>query len=241
MNDDFKDCKPEIRPLGAMVDLYLAVHEWTSIRCRLFGADPTLTPQFIKRHEGRWFNRDFFVDLYALAWPIASWLTLWWLGTPAAIRTNYYILSMVGAIWIYRMNELLGGVLYILVKRARSDVADGRKLAISLIAYLEPVFLFSVLHGVVSAVLANGNVASAGVGYEVGGRLWRASTIFHFSVGCYTTVGWGDVTAVAPSAVILSDIEAITGILMLTLTLSRFVAAALDPLMSKTESAPKRE
>jgi len=233
MNKSDND-KPNVKPLGTLVDCYLWFHRTTSIRSRFFGVDPTETPKFIERNQSRWFNRDFLVDVYALAWPIACWATLWWLGTPSAIRTNRCALIAIGVIAGYRLNELLGGVSYILIKRARADFADGRKLAISLLAYLEPIILFAVLHGVVSDVLANGNTALAGKGYEIGNRLWRASTIFHFSVGCYTTVGWGDVTAVAPLAVCLSDVEAITGILMITLTLSRFVAAALDREMSAT-------
>jgi hypothetical protein len=135
---------------------------------------------------------------------------------------------------LYRLNELFGGVFYILINRARHDYADGRKLLISLLAYLEPMLLFAVLHGVLSNLQGiSRGICAPGAGYSFAGKSWGASTLLHFSVGTYTTVGWGDVTPNYPSTMILSDIEAVAGIVMLTLTVSRFVSAALDAGMSE--------
>lgn len=215
-----------VKPLKSLVDLYLSIHRRISLRPILFGVDPDHTPNFIITHENRWFNRDCLVDVYAIVWPIAG-LVLLYFGSNPSIHFGWALFILVVA--AYRLNELFGAVFYILVYRAREDTADGRKLAISLLAYLEPIILFAILHSVFSAILAAGKVTESGAGYNLNGQVWGAITAFHFSVECYTTVGWGDVSATNPCTMILSDIEAITGIIMLTLTVSRFVSAVLGP------------
>jgi len=88
------------------------------------------------------FNRDFLVDVYALGLAYRLLATLWWLGTPSAIRTNRCALIAIGVIAGYRLNRALGGVSYILIKRARSGLwLTGRKLAISFARVLEPIIL----------------------------------------------------------------------------------------------------
>jgi hypothetical protein len=232
---DIQSHHPEdVRPLELVIAFYFWLHKKISVRAHLFGVDPTQTPHFITKHESAWFNRDFLVDIYAIIWPIGSVIALWWVGTSTVSENKIYCLLIVGLVAAYRLNELFGGVFYILINRARHDYADGRKLLISLFAYLEPILLFAVLHGVLSDVLGIVQALSTpGTGYTFAGRSWGAISILHFSVGCYTTVGWGDISASYPSTMILSDIEAVAGIIMLTLTVSRFVSAALDSGMSQ--------
>jgi hypothetical protein len=152
--------------------------------------------------------------------------------------------SQVQVIWLsvfislcvlYRLNELFGGVFYVLILRARHDKADGRKMLISLLAYLEPMLLFAVLHGAVSRILTL-QATALGSGYSLSNRTWNWVTIMHYSIGCYTTVGWGDISATDSYTMMLSDLETVTGVIMLAFTISRLVAAALDANMSSSEA-----
>lgn len=222
------------RPLHGIVQTYLSVHKWISFRSLVFGRNPDEPPEWLRSRErgNSRFRRDFFVDLYAVFWPAVSIAVLYWIATPSAMATNPLALALVGFLVVLRLNELLGGITYVLLERARKDVADGRKLLISLLAYVEPILLFAILHGVIYAVVVQDSPGAKV--YELAGRDWRAATVFHYSVGCYTTVGWGDVSAVHPFAMFASDVESITGILMLALTLSRFVSAALDRDMNES-------
>jgi hypothetical protein len=222
--------KHKVNPLGAFVEGYLRFYSYISLRALLFGVDPDHTRQYISAHQGAVFNRDTLVDFYAIGWPLFGCLLLWRISV--SLQTHPLCALLICLIAIYRLNELIGGVLYVLVYRARYDFADARKLATSLLAYLEPILFFAILHGASSAaVLFRATSSTTDTGYMLGGRPWTWVTMLHYSVGCYTTVGWGDVVATVPRTMVLSDIETVTGILMLTLTISRFVAAAMDASM----------
>lgn len=233
--------KNEVKPLAIFVEAYIWLHTRTSVRVLLFGADPTKTPNYILSNQGRWINRDTLVDLYAIIRVIIDCLLLWLVASP--LQTHPMTALLVGLFTLHRLNELLGGVLYILIHRARFDYADGRKMAITLLAYLEPVLLFAILHGALSIILAGTSFSISGTGYALAGKplTWSWITLLHYSVGCYTTVGWGDVSATLPFTMALSDIETMTGVVMLTLTISRFVAAALDPGMAGESGQPKNQ
>jgi len=153
--------KDKVNILGKTVEAYLWVHSHMSLRALLFGRDPDHTPKYILAHQGRWINRDTLVDLYAIAWPVIGGLLLWLANAP--LRGHPLCALFVGLIAIYRLNDLLGAVLYVLIYRARYDLVDARKLVISLLAYVEPILFFSILHGVLSIYLSAGNVGSASV------------------------------------------------------------------------------
>jgi Ion channel len=217
-----------VNPFGALVKCQFWAYSKFSLRSLLFGLNPELTPQFIVAHEGRWINRDTLVDLYAIGWPLIAACSLWRVNSFGPLEE-----SVVGLAITYRLWELCGGVFYVLVMRARFDYPDGRKMIISLLAYLEPILLFAVLHGVVALMLARCYGLGAGAGYSLGDRAWTWTTILHYSVGCYTTVGWGDISSNHSVTMLVSDAETVTGILMLTFTISRFVSAALDVTLRK--------
>lgn len=217
-----------VNPFGALVSCQFWLYSKLSLRSILFGLNPEVTPKFITAHEGRWINRDTLVDLYAILWPLIAVSFLW-----RANSCGEYGAWLVGLLTIYRLWELCGGVFYILVVRARFDYPDGRKIIISLLAYFEPILLFAVLHGVLSAIVSRWYGLGAGAGYSLGERGWTWSTILHYSLACYTTVGWGDISGNHTYTMLLSDIETITGILMLTFTISRFVSASLDATLRR--------
>lgn len=221
----------EIKPLALLVNAYLWLHRKTSLRALLFGVDPSKTPEYISNCKYSSITRDTLVDVYALLWPAFDCLLLWFAGSN--LMGHPHLALIVGIIVAYRVNELLGGIFHVLIKRAGLDGADGRKLAISLLAYIEPILLFGVIHGSLAAVLAGQSGAVASSGYSLGGRAWNWALLLHYSVGCYTTAGWGDVSANRVSTMFMSDIETVTGILMLACTISRFIAAAVDSSMTK--------
>src|SRR5258708_4651067 len=172
------------KPLGMIVDAYLWLHSRTSFRALLFGSDPDKPPTYIVTREGRWFNRHTLVDFYAMTWPIFGCLLLWW--TSASLKGRPMSAILIGLIAIYRLNELLGAMFYVLISRARFDAADARKLATSLLAYVEPILFFAILHGALAIYLSGINGSTDGTGYLLGGRPWNWSTMLHYSISCYT-------------------------------------------------------
>lgn len=227
-----------IKPLAVIANAYLSVHEKVSLRAILFGSDPTTAPKYIANSGSRWLNRSTLVDLYALMGPVVGFLLLSLVNGPASDCLTWAL--CIGALSVYRLNELLGGILRVVIRRSREDRADERKMAMSVIAYAEPMVIFAVLHGVLSVRL-KAISGVVGAGYSLGGRGWNWVTMLHMSVACYTTAGWGDVSPTSPSTMLLSDIEAVVGILMLALTISTFVSRALDhstPEARGTSSAP---
>jgi hypothetical protein len=221
---------------GALVDCQFWLYSKFSLRSLLFGLNPEATPKFIQAHEGRWINRDTLVDLYAIAWPLIMAFFLWRLNSYGELKA-----SLIGLLTAYRLWELCGGVFYVLVMRARFDYPDARKMIISLLAYLEPILLFAVLHGALSVILSAWYGLGLGAGYSLAGRVWAWNTTLHYSLACYTTVGWGEISADHMCTMLLSDIETVTGILMLTFTISRFVSAALDATLRKRTEDTGRE
>ena len=167
----------EIKPLAIIVDAYLWIHEKTSLRALLFGPDPTKTPRYITAHHGRWINRDTLVDLYAIGRILIDRILLWLVVYH--LREHRICALLVGLFTAHRLNELLG-VIYILLRRARADYADGRKLAITLLAYLEPIILFAILHGVISIVLSGRSGSFFAAGYSLGSNPWTLTAIVHY-------------------------------------------------------------
>jgi hypothetical protein len=125
---------------------------------------------------------------------------------------------------LYRLNELFGAVLHVLLNRAKHDYVSGRKMGLTLLAYVEPILTFAVLHAMIATVVPCCPAAGSAEVYAFTGRAFSGCTFFYFSASCYTTVGWGDVTAVHPAAMFASSIESIFGLLMLALTVSTFVS-----------------
>ena len=217
---------PGVKPLKEIVEACLAFHSKISLRSKLFGPDPDLTPKFILDHQGRYFSRDMLVDVYAIFWPLFDCALLWLVVGPLHCSLVWTV--GIGTIAAYRLFDLMGAILWVLIKRSPYDSADERKMAISLLAYVEPIFLFAILHGALSAILAINSNSIAGAGYALDGKAWNWVSVLHYSVGCYTTIGSGSVSALCPFSILLSDIETLTGIIMITLTITVFVSRALS-------------
>jgi hypothetical protein len=191
----------------------------------LLGVDPSKTPKYLLNRRSQWFNRSTLVDFYALAWPVLDMFLLLFL---CGFLTQRVVPAItLGLLALYRLNELIGGVFHVLLRRAAYDSADERKMIITVLAYLEPILLFGILHAAMSVVLSRCAGCTIGAGYSLERVSWHWSTIIYYSLGCYTTVGAAGVAPICPSTMLLSDLETITGIFMLASTISAFVSKTL--------------
>jgi Ion channel len=213
------------KPLGAVMDGYLWLRPYTSLRSILVGVDPSKTPNYLRNPKRQWLNRSLVVDLYSCVWPAIDFALLW-LVTER--ESGHPISAMIiGIVATYRLNEIFGGILWVLLRRARDDYADARKLAMTLLLYFEPILLFAILHGSCFILLNGCDPLAHSAGYSLDQRGWDWITALHYSVGRYTTVGAEGILPISTSAMILSDIETLVGIIMIALTISVFVSRAL--------------
>lgn len=208
------------------MDVYHKFHNKTSLRAILLGKDPSDTPKILIDHQSSWFNRSFFVDLYAIVWPCIEIILLYFLGSRLL---NHPILTLIVGCWaIYRLHEITGGILHVLLHRSSFDHADERKMILTLLCYIEPILIFAIFYAVLFIVIpffiGNQNVEI----FSINKIKWGGLTAFYFSAACYTTVGWGDISAKHPLAMLLAGCESIFGVIMLTLTISVFISRAIQ-------------
>lgn len=212
-------------PLDIIVKSYLKFHEKTSLRTFLLGKDPSQTPRFLQKHETYMFNRSTLVDTYAIMWLIIDLSILVLLGK---LRGHPIWASVLAVLGFYRLHDIWGNILHVFLHRSQHDYVSERKLALTFGVYVEPILVFAFLHSALEIVLKAWS--SSEEIYALGGRTWNWITSLHFSTACYTTVGWGDVSAKHPLAMILSSIESVMGILMLAMTISVFVSRSLNTI-----------
>src|SRR5688572_23341378 len=98
-----------LKPLKCVVELYLFICRLISLRARVFGVDPDHTPNYIKKRESWWFNRDCLVDVYAIVGPIAGAALLTLVGN-CPTKLPYWGVALIGVLALYRLNELFSAV-----------------------------------------------------------------------------------------------------------------------------------
>jgi len=232
----------KLKPLSILMVTYLKLHRHISLRAILLGADPTTTPKWLQESNSRWLNRSTLVDLYAMLWPLCDCFLLWLVM--ARLSCHATVAPAIALVALYRLNELFGGIFWVLTYRANVDSPNPRKFAFTFLNYVEPILLFAVLHGAISDILSNGGSQLVPGGYLLEHRCWNWVTVLHYSVGRYTTVGAEGVSPTSPLTTILSDIETLVGVIMIVLTISVFVSRTISPpdsTFEKSGASPQPE
>jgi Ion channel len=223
------------RPLQIIASRALALSALVSLHDRLLGGDPDAASALVSgcaRRRGVPAGEAYAIyhDIYILTWIALEVLAL---GAGAVTGTAPAPALVICLLAAGRLLELLGGICRVMIRRRAYDDADERKLLMSLLVYLEGALLFANLHWYASRILLR--YCSAAAAYATpAGIQWTSWTALYFSVGTYTTVGWGDVHACHPLAMVMSSVEAIVGVFVLAITISGFVSRAYGGLPKGT-------
>jgi len=133
------------------------------------------------------------------------------LKTRLTLVASHLILAVFMGIVVARLFSYLG---------KPGEITNGRLYVSVSLYFLLGIFWFSVFT-FLNAVWP-GSYAESGM--TLGARV-DTSKLLYFSLATLTTLGYGDIVAVRPTARILATMEAATGVLFMAITVARLVAA----------------
>lgn len=144
---------------------------------------------------------------FALPWLYLSWLHPIWRGDEADLLAALLLIALALLVLIVILKRVLGS------KRVGFDVLCG-----AVAVYFLLGVIWAVSYTVIEA-LAPGAFTLAD---PAAGTIWNQ--LLYFSFTTLTTLGYGDISPVAPFARIWSTLEAVTGTLYIAVLVARLVS-----------------
>lgn len=209
--------------LAHLVETLLRLARWVSPRYWLIGWNPPHdSPKWLLKLNGTAFRRDNLHDIYVSGWTCAELLLLlFWNSVGCSLNFN----AVQGWLLLIAVNvhllEVMLGTVFVMMKRRHLDSVNPRKFAITALAYLDGVFVFAVSYLLLPGLIGitPSRVYSFPPDVE-----FSSGSMFHFSVACYTTTGWGNIHPVHPVVMFLSSVESLVGTLFIIATIASFVS-----------------
>ena len=203
-------------PLRRVVLVWFFLTRWLSPHFWIFGENPE-SPRWYFRGKRRTLNYHTFHDLYIMCcWTISLG------GTIVSLRLSCgwaaIVLMFLVAVRLHELFRSLVKTLLTLKKRQHRPLE--RTFAMTLAAYTEPILLFAIMHTFLPVALG----MRAEEVYNLTGPEWQWADVIHYSVACYTTVGWGEIHALYGASRILSSVETGYGVMMLVFTITAFIS-----------------
>jgi hypothetical protein len=173
---------------------------------------------------------NLYVTLVAATSELAEKRILFWIAIPFAILSMILVLAChYSATWILLFANylvlaaflmLVSGSLFIYLGQPEQTITRGRIL-VSVSLYFLLGLTWFALYNLINLVQP-GSFAEAGTPLT---GIVHWSTMMYFSLVTLTTLGYGDIVAVKPTARMIATLEAAAGVLYVAITVARLVSA----------------
>ena len=208
-------------PLRCLVAAWFSFSKYGSLHYWLLGESPELARSYLPK-DSHYLNYHTLHDVYMLLMWVLAFIGSF-LSVSFSSRTIAITVIVIAGL---RLHELLRSLVRTLLKAKDRKYRPGeRTFAIIIMAYSEPIFMFAIMH----ACLPTAVGLQAGDMYSLGVCRWDIQAVLHYSIACYTTVGWGGIHAMTAGARILSSVQTVYGILMLVFAITSFISRSEGP------------
>jgi hypothetical protein len=173
---------------------------------------------------------NLYITLVTAAGELSEQRTIFWIAIPIAILSMILVLaSHYNPVWALLFANylvlaafllLVSGSLFIYLGQQGQIITRGRIL-VSVSLYFLLGLTWFALYNLINLVQP-GSFAEAGTPLT-GVAHW--STMLYFSLVTLTTLGYGDIVAVRPTARMIATLEAAAGVLYVAITVARLVSA----------------